>query len=121
MSEQLALSQQSAPSVLKNTDATPLLSLSSADTGWEGLAAETFRQPVQLEGLIMPERSDISLMLLTGGAMRGEQRHTQGPWNAFSLHHGDLVLSPAGISYEVRKKSLSSQPTQTLHLYLSKH
>src|SRR5579859_7317924 len=66
MTEQRALSQQSAHSLLKNTDANPLLYLSSADSGWEGLGAEAFRQPVQIEGLMMPERSDIVLMLLTG-------------------------------------------------------
>lgn len=121
MTEQLALSQQAALNVLKNTDATPLLYLSSADAGWEGLEAEAFREPAQLEGWMTPERSDIALILLTGGAMRVEQRHTQGPWKAFSLHQGDLVLSSVGVPHELCKKSLSRQPTQTLHLYLSKN
>jgi AraC family transcriptional regulator len=66
-------------------------------------------------------RSTLSLMLFTGGAMRVEQRHTHGPWKTFSLQQGDLVLRPVGTSLELRKKSLSSKPTQTLHLYLSKN
>ncbi len=107
-------------SVPQNTSAAPLLYLSSVDAGWEGLVAEAFYEPNELEGWMTTARSDIALILFTGGAMHVEQRYAHGPWKAFSLHQGDLVLSPVGVPYELRKKGLSRQPMQTLHLYLSK-
>jgi AraC family transcriptional regulator len=65
--------------------------------------------------------SGISLILFTGGAMRLEQRHAHGPWKALYIRQGDLILrSGASAPYESRWKGLSSTPTQTLHLHLSK-
>ena len=119
MTEHLALSQQT--SVLKQTDDTPLLYLSSKGAGWEGLRAEAYRESTQLKRWMTPERSDIVLLLSNGGAMHVEQRYTQGPWKAFSLHQGGLVLRPVGIPHELCKQSLSPQPTQTLHLTLNQN
>jgi AraC family transcriptional regulator len=121
MTEHLALSQQTARNVLKQMDTNPFLYLSSVDAGWEGLRAEVYREPAQLKGWMTPERSDIVLILSAGGAMRVEQRYTQGPWKAFSLHQGDLVLRPVGIPHELCKQSLSRQPTQALHLHLGQN
>jgi AraC family transcriptional regulator len=76
---------------------------------------------MELEGWITPAMPDISLILFTGGAMHMEQRHVPNSWKTLYLHQGDLILRPGvGTSYEVRWKSLSSVPTQTLHLRLSK-
>lgn len=121
MAEQLAMSQPAAVSALENKPVTPLLYLSSTGAGWEGLDAQAFYEPRQLEDWITPERSTLSLMLLTGGAMRVEQRQAHEPWKTFSLQHGDLVLRPVGTSLELRKKSLSQTPTQTLHLSMRKN
>jgi len=106
---------------LKDTPASPLLYLSSSEAGWEGLAAQAFHEPMELEGWMTTAMPDITLILFAGGAMRLEQRHTNGPWRALYLRQGDLILRPGtGTSYEMRWKSLSSVPTQTLHLRLSK-
>jgi AraC family transcriptional regulator len=121
MTEQVAVSQQTSLRALKNKPASPLLYLSSADAGWEGLVAQAFHEPMELEGWMTTAMPDISLILFAGGAMRLEQRHANGPWRALYLRQGDLILRPGtGTSYEMRWKSLSSVPTQTLHLRLSK-
>src|SRR5258708_37785752 len=121
MTEQMAVSQQTSRKALKNKPASPLLYLSSADAGWEGLVAQAFHEPMELEGWMTTAMPDITLLLFAGGAMRLEQRHANGPWKALYLGQGDLILRPGtGTSYEMRWKSLSSIPTQTLHLRLSK-
>ncbi len=109
----------------KSTDQTatafPLLSLSSKEAGWEGLVAQVFHEPMDLEGWMVPATSDILLILFTGGAMHMEQREANGPWKAFVVRQQDLILGAGtDTSSEVRWKSLSSTPTQTLHLHLSK-
>jgi AraC family transcriptional regulator len=121
MTKLLTTSQQISTSVHIERLASPLLYLSSSEAGWEGLVAQAFHEPLELEGWISPAMPDISLMLFTGGAMRMEWRHVNGPWKGSYLRQGDLILRPgADISYEVRWKSLSSVPTQTLHLRLSR-
>jgi AraC-like DNA-binding protein/transcriptional regulator with XRE-family HTH domain len=109
------------PSALKDPPASPLLYLSSEEAGWEGLVAQAFHEPMELEGWMTTAMPDIALILFAGGAMRIEQRHANGPWKVFYLRQGDLILRPGvGTSYEMRWKGLSSVPTQTLHLRLSK-
>src|SRR5260370_39179516 len=121
MAEQLTASQQTAQRALHSELASPLLYLSSEGAGWEGLVAQAFHEPMELEGWMTPVMPDISLVLFTGGAMHMERRHVNGPWKARYLRQGDLNLrSGVGMSYEMRWKALSSVPAHTLHLRLSK-
>lgn len=121
MAEQLTASQQTAQRALHSKLTSPLLYLSSEGAGWEGLVAQAFHEPMELEGWMTPVMPDISLILFAGGAMRLEQRHVNGPWKAWYLRQGDLNLrSGVDMNYEVRWKALSSVPTRTLHLRLSK-
>jgi AraC family transcriptional regulator len=108
------------PRALQEDLAAPLLYLSSAEAGWEGLVAEAFHEPKELEGWISPAMPDISLVLFAGGAMHIERRQAGGSWRGADIHHGELTLNAGGgPSYEVRWKSLTPAPTQTLHLHLS--
>lgn len=121
MSKQVAVSQQISRGPLKNPPTSPLLYLSSAEAGWEGLLAQVFHEPMKLEGHMTSAISDITLILLAGGAMRMEYRHAHGSWKVLYIRQGDLILRPGtGASYEVRWQALSSAPTQSLHLHLSK-
>lgn len=44
-----------------------------------------------------------------------------GPWTTLVMHEGDLVLRPSMVApYEISWKSLSSIPTRTLHVHLSR-
>lgn len=120
MTEELARAQQTALQAPRDHLAAPLLYLSSADAGWQGLTAQAFYEPSELEGWITPAVPDISLVLFAGGAMHIERRQVGGSWRGGAIHHGELILSAGGGPvYEVRWKSLSSAPTQTLHLSLS--
>ena len=121
MSEPLVVSQQASQRELNGTLTSPLLYLSSEGAGWEGLAAQAFHEPMELDSWMTPVMQDISLILFTGGALHLERRHANGPWKAWYLRQGDMNLrSGVGMNYEVRWKALSSVPTQTLHLRLSK-
>jgi AraC family transcriptional regulator len=120
MTEQLVPAQAQSTSVRSGKLAAPLLYLSSAEAGWEGLSAQAYHEPIELESWISPATPDISLIYFTGGAMRLAQRHPHGPWRTLDIREGDLILrAPAHTSYEVSWKSHSSTPAQTLHLHLS--
>jgi len=119
MTEPLVVSQQTSASALGGTLTSPLLYLSSEEAGWEDLVVQAFHEPREIEGWMRPATPNISLILFTGGAMRLEQRHVNGPWKTLSIHQEDLILRP-GTPYEVRWKSLSSVPTQTPHVRLSR-
>jgi AraC family transcriptional regulator len=121
MAGRLAGSQQAAMGAHKDKLTSPVLYLSSVNAGWEGLVAEAFHEPMELEGWMTPALTDISLILFSGGAIRMEQPRANGSWKALCIRQEDLILRPGmGIAYEVRWKGLSSVPTQTLHLHLSK-
>lgn len=99
---------------------SPLLYLSSAGLGWEGLHAQAFHEPAELEGWVEEAIPDVAIVLFRGGAMRLEQRQRNGSWKAYRVEHGNLLLRPSGkVPAEVRWKCLSQTPTQTLHLHVS--
>lgn len=118
--EPLAVSQSPARSTRTSTPPAPLLALSSSEAGWEGLLAQAFYEPMEMESWKAPALSDISLILFAGGVMRLEQRHPGGPWKTAYLHSGDLILRPVtNAPSEYRWKVLSGEPMQTLILHVS--
>src|ERR1051326_311957 len=111
-----------APSTCLPPDelATPLLALSSAQAGWEGLDLEVYHEPRVAESWSVPVNPDIILGLYAGGTIHVERRQAQGSWKGGDLHSGDLLLNwGGGPSYEARWWSLSSAPTQVLNLRVS--
>lgn len=101
--------------------ATPQLLLSSAQTGWDGLVAQVFREPREMESWRIAATPAIFLELFTGGAVHLDRRQACASWKGADKHHGDLFLNwGAASSYEVRWWSLSALPTQTLHLRLTR-
>src|SRR5438067_1591062 len=120
MDKQSAIPQQIATGPLTDKLDVPLLYLSSEEVGWEGLVAQAFHEPAELDGWMAAPLPDTSLLLFKGGAMYMEQRPINGRWNSLYMRQGDLALSPGGgPAYEVRWKGLTATPTQTLHLSLS--
>lgn len=115
-----AVSHSLTSRALHTAPASPLLSLSSSQAGWEGLLVEVFHEPMEMEHWIMPALSDVSLVLFAGGVMRLELRHPNGPWKTCYLHSGDLLLRPVtNASCEFRWKVLSGGPIQMLILSVS--
>jgi AraC family transcriptional regulator len=101
--------------------AVPLLALSSAGAGWEGLVAQAFHEPRQMPGWTVPASPDLSLVLVKGGALHVEWRQAHGPWEQQDVQPGELILNwGTGPAYEFRWRSLSAIPTQTLRLHLSR-
>lgn len=101
----------------------PILFLSSEKMGWDGLVARAYHEPMQFEGGIAsdPDMSHIPLVLFAGGAMYMEWRPVNGSWKGGIMRAEDLMLAPDGsVSSELRWNGLTSEPTQTLHLHLSK-
>lgn len=97
-----------------------MLFLSSEGSGWEDLVVRAYHEPMEIEGWVDPVVSDTTLVFLTRGAMLMEQRRVDGSWNALPIRQGDLFLKPGGsISNELRWRSLSPEPMQTLHVHLN--
>lgn len=120
MNEQAANSHQAESRPLTETLDAPLLYLSSKQAGWEGLVAEAFLEPTQLQGWKSPAAPDITLMLFAGGPLHVDRRYEGGPRTTLVMHEGDLVLRPDVLApYEVSWQGLSSIPTRTLYLHLS--
>ena len=117
------ITQRLAPSVSADRLAYPHLYLSSAGAGWDGLEAQAFVEPDELESWMAPVIPAVSLVLFRGSGMRIEARPAYGSWSAASVHEGDLSLR-AGWSppTEVRWKKLSNSiaTSRTLHLHVSR-
>src|SRR5258708_32402263 len=99
--------------------ASPVLSLSSTAAGWEGLVAQAFHEPRQMQGWTVPASPDLSLVLFTGSALHVEWRQAQEPWEGRDIQPGDLILNwGTGPAYDIAWRRLSAIPTQTLRLHL---
>lgn len=120
MIEQLTTSQQTAMRASHRELTTPMLFLSSEGAGWEDLVVRAYHEPMEIEGWVEPVIADIALFLFTGGAMLMEHRHVNGSWKGSPIRQGDLILKPGGgVTNELRWRSLSSEPMQTLRMQLS--
>ncbi|GHO90533.1 AraC family transcriptional regulator [Reticulibacter mediterranei] len=97
--------------------------LSSVPMGWEGMIAQIYNEPVEVESATIPAVSDLSLIMVTHGAVSLETRDggSYSSWRASHISVGDWFLLPGGTAVEFRwrDKDLSSGPLQTLRLHLS--
>ncbi len=99
--------------------AVPRPFLSSTAAGWDGLVAQAFHEPRDLEGRMEPASPDLHLVLFAGGALHLERRQAHDSWEGGDIQPGELILNwGARPSQELRWWSLSAIPTQTLHLHL---
>lgn len=126
MKEQSAIFQQTPAGASTDQLTSPLLYLSSAEAGWEGLVAQAFYEPLEYDpreraDLVEPATRDISLVLFTGGTMAMALRYPNGPWQEQHLRHEDLILrSDEDTPCEVRWTILASTSARTFHMHLSK-
>lgn len=123
MAEKFAISRHTSLKAPADESAAPILFLSSEEIGWEGLVVRAYHEPMQFEGLIESDTGmpHIPLVLFVGGAMYMERRPVNGSWKGKLIRSEDLILLPDGsMPGELRWKGLTSEPTQTLHLHLSK-
>jgi AraC family transcriptional regulator len=100
---------------------SPVLYLSSANAGWDGLTVKAYHEPMEYEHLVTGSSPDILLALFSGGVMRLEWRSANSAWNVQQVRHGEMDLSLGWeLPDEQRWKILTDSPMQTLHLHLSK-
>jgi AraC family transcriptional regulator len=120
MAELVTEVRKPSMNALRNEPAAPPY-LSSAGADWEGLSVEVFHKTRERESWRVPATTDITLVLCVEGAMHTEQRQVQGHWEGRNMYAGDFLLHWGGSQpYEIRWWSLSTAPTQTLALHLSR-
>jgi AraC family transcriptional regulator len=97
--------------------------LTSAEVGWDGLLAQAYREPPEVEQYIVPGRTDIALTFLTGGQyVEMREAHTQSSWEGIILRPGDFILGTGtDVPYETRWRNTSPEPTYSFTLRLSRH
>ncbi len=76
---------------------------------------------MQLQGWKSPAASDIRLMLFAGGPFYLDRRYEDGLRTNAVMVEGDLYLRPDQVApYEISWNGLSSIPTRTLNIHLSR-
>lgn len=110
--------QQTSTLALKNY-LPGQLRLSSTDAGWEGLLVRTYVEPHKVDHLFVPVAPDPSIVLVTRGASYIESREAGGRWRSARQRSGHIGLTAAGRTRELRWKTESEGPIETLHLHLS--
>jgi AraC family transcriptional regulator len=98
----------------------PLLYLSSAGCDWDNVNVYAYHEPTTIANWVDPAIPEITLILLTRGAMLMEQQRPDGTWHQWAVRQGDIFLKPA---YTITKptdwKSLSTEPMETVHVHLN--
>lgn len=121
MTKQSAVSPSPPMQTLKNPHGPGLLLLSSEEIGWKDLTVRVYQEPVEeREGWTEPPAPDTTLHVFARGAVSVERRSSNGPWKRQHIYQGELFLTPGGSpSTELRWRSLSPEPPQTLRLLLN--
>lgn len=115
----MTASQRMAAGTRRSGLAVPTVFLSSEERGWEDLVVRAYHEPEEIEGWVSPVIADTQLILLTCGAMVMEQWRGNGAWDSLLVRQGQLFLRPGGsFTNELRWRSVSSEPMQTLHVSL---
>jgi AraC family transcriptional regulator len=116
-----AKSSEPSLSLFPTEPASLQLYRSGAEVGWDGLCADAYRVPREVESDQATAAPDLTLLVYRGGPMHVERRQAQGSWRGGDMYQGDLVLSwGPSPAYEGRAWSLSTLPTQILNLHLSR-
>ena len=93
---------------------------SSLQVGGEGVTVLSFDQQKEVDQMIFPTLSDVSLVLVTQGTMAFEHREAGSHWEAFHVCAGDWSLAPGGAHpHEFRCYALSDEPIQSLFIQIS--
>jgi AraC family transcriptional regulator len=114
------VSQPIALRDLQHQLTAPLLFFTSEGIGWQDVNVRAYHEPAVITGWVDPTSSDTTLILLTQGSMIMERPQGKGFWKAQPIRRDDFFLKPGGIvGREIRWRSLSPEPMQTLHVHLS--
>ena len=94
-------------------------SYSSVQAGWEGVVVRTYHSPAEMESMILPAVPDVSLVMVTQGAMWFENRYLGESWEALHTSAGDWFLTPGGgAPYELRWRKTSVEDLYILNLHV---
>jgi AraC family transcriptional regulator len=116
--------QHRIPSSVSTYDLDPYIqalppSRSSTHMGWEGVVARTYRSPAHMESMVLPAVPDVSLVMLTQGAMQFESRYLGENWEGLHARAGDWFLTPGGgAPYELRWHKTSLEDPYILNLHV---
>jgi AraC family transcriptional regulator len=90
----------------------------SCDLGWRSLLARYYSDPAEAEEFTTTPTSDLLLVVVTSGRYVIESRHGRS-WARDEYHPGALGATAPGRTSTLRWRSMSSQPQESLHLFLA--
>jgi AraC family transcriptional regulator len=92
--------------------------LSSENLGSRTMLARTYRDPDQVEQFSTAQSCDLLLVLITSGTYIIESRK-RGRWRRANYHAGSIGITAPGNVSVLRWRTTSTQPLESLHLYLN--
>jgi AraC family transcriptional regulator len=92
--------------------------LSSEELGWRTMLARTYRDPGRAEQFSTAQSRDLLIVLVVSGNYVIESRK-KGRWHRANYHAGSIGVTAPGNVSVLRWRATSTQPIESLHLYLS--
>jgi AraC family transcriptional regulator len=92
--------------------------LIAASNGWKNLLVRIYSEPRVEESIIFPAVAEPLIVRVLSGVAMVEERELGGPWLKTRVEAGDLFLTASQSPYEVRWRTIGSEPYKTMHLHL---
>jgi AraC family transcriptional regulator len=85
---------------------------------WREVKAWTVALPLAVKSLPLPSVSEPFLALTTSGEVEFQEREGNRPWITHRVKKGSIFLTTGGAPYEVRWKALTSEPFESMAVFL---
>ncbi|HEX9048181.1 MAG TPA: AraC family transcriptional regulator [Verrucomicrobiae bacterium] len=85
---------------------------------WREVKAWTVALPSVVQSLPLPSVSEPFLALTTSGEIEFQEREGNHPWITHRVKKGSIFLTTGGAPYEVRWKALTSEPFESLAVFI---
>jgi AraC family transcriptional regulator len=92
--------------------------VASRGEAWREINAVILSLPSKVDTLHLPSVSESSLAWTTSGEVEFQEREGKRPWVTHRLKKGSFFLTSGGASYDVRWKSLTREPFESMAIFI---
>lgn len=86
---------------------------------WKDLQLVTMALPPRVEAFTMPSVNEPFVALTISGEAEFQERENDGPWLTTRLRRGSLFITGPGAPYEVRWRTVTAEPFESVAVVLS--